>query len=157
MANLQDIAKLDKHKPGEYVHVIDRARCEGCGQCVSVCPNGVLELRALSQAEKHQLPFFARLRVTIHGNKQSWVVSPNACEGCGLCVVACEERAIILKKNSSILSVKSGQKMNKDAKLNHYGELYCLFCGGSPSVTKVTDVTNITCMKCVSGAITKIS
>lgn len=85
-----------KHKPGEYVLAIDRLRCEGKGPCVPACPLGVLKIRSLSQPEKRQLPFLARLRVAVHGNRQAWVVKPNACDGCGRCVVACPEQAIKL-------------------------------------------------------------
>lgn len=36
---------------GEYYIIIDTDRCDGCGECVKVCPNGVFEI-ALDDYDK---------------------------------------------------------------------------------------------------------
>ena len=76
--------------------IIDSSRCEGAGDCVEVCPFDVFELRKPTTTEWEKLTWLARLKVTVHGGKQGFVVSPDACETCGLCVRACPEHAIRL-------------------------------------------------------------
>lgn len=75
---------------------IDPARCEGKGACVDVCPFDVFEIRRLAPAERRALPWVARLKVAVHGGRQGFVVSADACQACALCVAACPERAIRL-------------------------------------------------------------
>lgn len=79
--------------------IVDSRRCENKGPCVEVCPYNVFEIRALTTAERKALPLRARLKVWAHGGKQSFVVRPEACHACGLCVTACPERAIRLEKS----------------------------------------------------------
>ena len=77
--------------------VIDAHRCEGKADCVRVCPYDVFEVRALTPAELKALPFLPRLKVRVHGGKQGFVVRPDACQACGLCVTACPEKAVTLR------------------------------------------------------------
>ncbi len=58
----------------------------------------VFEIRDLTAAERGALSFLTRLKVWVHGGKQSFVVRPDACQACGLCVTACPENAITLSK-----------------------------------------------------------
>jgi electron transport complex protein RnfB len=60
-------------EPGAAVPHVS-ARCDGAGQCVDVCPQGVLT-RVLRRVR---------------------VVSPAACNGCNRCVEACPDDAITL-------------------------------------------------------------
>jgi 4Fe-4S ferredoxin len=76
--------------------MIDTRRCEGAGDCVSVCPFNVFEIRKLTPSEREVLPWVSRLKVLAHGGRQAFVVRPDACEACGLCVRACPEHAIRL-------------------------------------------------------------
>jgi NAD-dependent dihydropyrimidine dehydrogenase PreA subunit len=62
------------HK-GEYVAVLNKDRCIGCGKCASRCQFG-----ALSYTESDSQP----------------VITPEACYGCALCHDVCEESAIQL-------------------------------------------------------------
>jgi len=86
-----------KFAPGTVVPVIDPMRCEAKGPCVPACPYDVLEIRPVSAEEKARLPMMGRIKLFVHGGKQAFVVNADACEGCGLCVKACPERAIRLK------------------------------------------------------------
>jgi 4Fe-4S ferredoxin len=84
--------------PGVVVPVIDRTRCEGKEDCAAVCPYDVFEIRSLTREERSALPFGARLKALVHGNRQSFAVRAEACHSCGLCVAACPERAIRLAR-----------------------------------------------------------
>ncbi len=52
---------------------IDVSKCIGCGNCVDVCPNDVLDLDAEGIAT---------------------VVRPEECEECGTCEAVCTQNAI---------------------------------------------------------------
>lgn len=81
---------------GVLAPVIDPRRCEGKEDCVEVCPFDVFEVRKLTRAENDALPFMAKIKVAVHGGKQGFVVRPDQCHACGLCVTACPEHAIRL-------------------------------------------------------------
>jgi 4Fe-4S ferredoxin len=83
-------------KPGAWFPEVNRARCEAKGDCVDVCPYGVFEVRRIDEGEYRALPFGARLKVFFHGKKSAYTPKADACRACGLCVVACPERAIRL-------------------------------------------------------------
>jgi len=87
-----------KQQPGTFGPVIDRARCEGKADCVVICPYSVFELDILPPEDRTALPFLARIKGTLHGWKQSFAVNADACQACGLCVSACPEKAITLKR-----------------------------------------------------------
>ncbi len=85
-----------KQPAGVIAPVIDRTRCEGKRDCAAVCPYDVFEIRTLTQDERSALPFLARLKAMMHGNRQAFAVNAQACHACGLCVAACPEKAIRL-------------------------------------------------------------
>lgn len=87
--------------PGRVAPQIDASRCEGKADCVRVCPYEVFEIRTLRREERQSLPAMARLKVWVHGGKQGFVVAPDQCHACGLCVQACPEKAIRLVKRPS--------------------------------------------------------
>ena len=99
-AGLKEGGNITRRNSGKYVPVIDKSRCEGCGDCVSVCPNGVLEMHILSGEEKLDVPFFIRLKISAHSNTQVRVVKPDACKRCSHCVIRCRKHAITLKRNT---------------------------------------------------------
>ena len=82
--------------PGAYVPRVDRRRCEGKTDCVAVCPYDVFEVRTIDEAEYRALPALARLKLWVHGKQTAYTVRGDACQACGLCVVACPEQAITL-------------------------------------------------------------
>lgn len=91
------MAQECKDHPGTVVPVINPNKCEAKGDCVAVCPYGVFQIRTLTAAEKAGLNWVGRLKTWAHGNKQAFVVQPEACHACALCVPACPERAITLR------------------------------------------------------------
>jgi NAD-dependent dihydropyrimidine dehydrogenase PreA subunit len=93
-----DSNKACKFPPGVMTPEINPSRCEAKGPCVPACPYDVLEIRSLTAEEKSVLTPMQRFRTFVHGNKRAFVVDADACRGCGLCVEACPENAIKLKR-----------------------------------------------------------
>lgn len=87
-----------KQSQGDFAPVINRNKCEGKGPCVSICPYDVLELGVLSKADRASLSFVGKIKAFAHGNNQTFVVRPDLCAACGMCVQACPEKAIRLVK-----------------------------------------------------------
>ena len=81
--------------------VVDRARCEGKKDCVDVCPEDVFEVRRMDDADFAALGFFAKLKSRAHGRLSAYTPNAAACRSCGLCVVACPEKAITLVPSST--------------------------------------------------------
>lgn len=86
-----------KAEPGASRPVVNRARCEGKSDCIEVCPYDVFEVRTIDRADYEPLPFFSRLKIRVHGMKTAYTPRADACRACGLCVVACPEKAITLE------------------------------------------------------------
>lgn len=63
-----------------YEVLIDSTKCNGCGECVDVCPNEVFEL---------------------YGNK-SVALNAEDCIGCQNCVIVCKKEAIIVREFGSV-------------------------------------------------------
>ncbi len=82
--------------PGKYRPVIDRFRCEGKADCVAVCPYEVFEVRTIEPQDFAGLSFLGRLKSRAHGKKTAYTPRAELCQACGMCVVACPEKAIAL-------------------------------------------------------------
>jgi len=87
-----------KADPGGWRPVVDRSRCEGKKDCVEVCPYDVFEVRRIDDAEFRALSFLGRLKLRVHGMQTSYTPRAADCHACGLCVKACPEDAITLRK-----------------------------------------------------------
>ena len=86
-----------KAPPGSWEPVVNRARCEGKAECQVVCPFDVFEVRAIDENDYKALPFLARIKLRVHGKRTAYTPRAEQCQACGLCVVACPEKAIVLK------------------------------------------------------------
>jgi NAD-dependent dihydropyrimidine dehydrogenase PreA subunit len=85
-----------KAEPLAFRPVVDHSRCEGKHDCVDVCPYDVFEVRRIDDADYASLGLIAKLKVRVHGMKTAYTPNADACKACGLCVVACPEKAITL-------------------------------------------------------------
>ena len=59
-----------------YVVKIDTDKCQGCGECVDICPSEVLELT----------------------DEKATVKNPDECAGCESCVEVCEDGCITVSE-----------------------------------------------------------
>lgn len=87
-----------RQAPGVLVPVIDPNRCEGKSACVAECPYGVFIVRRRERSELPQLNVLGTLKWWVHGGVQAQALHADQCHGCGLCVSACPEGAITLKR-----------------------------------------------------------
>lgn len=85
-------------EPGTWVPVVDRNKCEGKRDCVEVCPESVFEVRRIDDADFAQLSFLGKLKSRAHKRMTVYTPAADACRACGLCVVACPEKALRLTK-----------------------------------------------------------
>jgi NAD-dependent dihydropyrimidine dehydrogenase PreA subunit len=83
-------------EPASHVPVIARGRCEGKAECVAVCPYGVFEVRTIESEDFRALSLLGKLKSLAHGKRTAYTPQADACQACGLCVVACPEEAITL-------------------------------------------------------------
>jgi NAD-dependent dihydropyrimidine dehydrogenase PreA subunit len=83
-------------EPESWAPVVDHERCEGKHDCVDVCPYAVFEVRRIEDADFATLSFLGKLKSRAHGRKTAYTPNAAACRACGLCVVACPEKAISL-------------------------------------------------------------
>ena len=88
--------ELCKAAPATWRPVVDHARCEAKRDCVDVCPYDVFEVRRIDDADYAALGWLARLKVLAHRKQTAYTPRADRCQACGLCVVACPERAIRL-------------------------------------------------------------
>ena len=91
-----------KHAAGEFTPVIDRNRCEGKEDCVRVCPFNVFAINVLATAARGELSLKGRVKGFVHGYKQAFAINAADCQGCGLCVEKCPEKAIRLQRNAIV-------------------------------------------------------
>ena len=87
-----------RQEPGVFAPVVSRSKCEGKKDCVEVCPYGVFEVRTIEDRDFAQLGFFAKLKSRAHGKQTAYTPNADACRACGLCVKACPEKAITLRR-----------------------------------------------------------
>ncbi|MFL6111197.1 MAG: ferredoxin family protein [Catenulispora sp.] len=93
-----EILCRSKAEAGSVLPVVDRNRCEGERDCFDVCPYDVFQVRVLTAEEREGMSFVGHVKSFFHGYNQAIVAQPQDCHACGLCVKACPEKAITLRK-----------------------------------------------------------
>jgi 4Fe-4S ferredoxin len=88
-----------RQPPGRIAPVVDFGKCEGKGDCVRVCPEDVFQLRRIDAADYAAQPLLNRFKLRIHGMQVAYTPNSDACRSCGLCISACPEHAITLRRN----------------------------------------------------------
>ena len=81
-----------KDGSGEYFISIDTDRCNGCGRCVEVCPQHVLEMRTMMVDLEDVL---VAAVTEAHRRKIKYSCAPCKPEKKPPCVVACQQDAIV--------------------------------------------------------------
>lgn len=76
--------------------IVDFNKCSGVGPCVPACPFEVFELKPISENDKKDLNWIGKLK-TKFNDKKAYVINSENCNACGLCVIACPEKAIKLR------------------------------------------------------------
>jgi len=84
-----------KHPTGAFMPVIDRFRCEGERPRL---PLQRVRDRQARRGRTREPSLIGRMKATVHGNRQAFAVRAEQCQGCGLCVAACPEKAIKLAR-----------------------------------------------------------
>jgi NAD-dependent dihydropyrimidine dehydrogenase PreA subunit len=83
-------------EPAKWAPRINRGKCEGKKDCVEVCPYGVFEVRRIDDADFAKLGLLGKLKSVAHKRQTAYTPKADQCHACGLCVVACPEKAIDL-------------------------------------------------------------
>ena len=89
-----------KPEAGLLAPIVNWSKCDGKTTCVEVCPYDVFGMDEISDEQFKALPFFGRLKTRLTGRTKAFVLHPEACHSCGLCVQACPEKAIKLSKST---------------------------------------------------------
>ena len=76
--------------------VVDHGRCEAKRACVAVCPVDVFEIRRITPEDFDRLRPLGKVRSVAHRRMTAYAVRADSCDGCGLCVTACPDQAIVL-------------------------------------------------------------
>jgi 4Fe-4S ferredoxin len=90
-----------RQAPGAFMPVINRNACEGKGPCVPACPFDVLEMGVLAKDDRAGLSLRGKIKAFAHGGNQAFVIRPDLCAACGLCVQICPENAISLVRRDA--------------------------------------------------------
>lgn len=76
--------------------VVDFNKCDAHGICTHVCVHDVFKISRISAEQFSQLSFMGKLKTIFSDNRKAFVVQPENCHNCGLCVKACAQQAIQL-------------------------------------------------------------
>lgn len=76
---------------------IDESRCNGCGECITACAEGAIELR----------------------NGKARVVSESFCDGLGACLAVCPQGALTIEERDAEVFDEKAAKEHKKADFSH--------------------------------------
>jgi NAD-dependent dihydropyrimidine dehydrogenase PreA subunit len=112
---LSAVAIECKKPPGVIQPVVRFDRCEGKADCVRVCPENVFEMRRIERADYEELGLISRFKLRVHGMQVAYTPNVDACRSCGLCVTACPEGAITLRKTDKSAAAPSASSAHPPA------------------------------------------
>jgi ferredoxin len=84
--------------PGVFRPLVELGRCEGKGDCVRVCPENVFQVRRIDEPDYRSLNLLHKIKLRVHGMEVAYTPNADACRACSLCVSACPEQAITLRR-----------------------------------------------------------
>jgi NAD-dependent dihydropyrimidine dehydrogenase PreA subunit len=90
-----------KQAPGVTAPLVSLKRCEGNGDCVEVCPENVFRVQRIEPEDYRGLNTLQKFKLRVHGMRIAYTPNADACRNCGLCVSACPERAITLRRRGT--------------------------------------------------------
>jgi NAD-dependent dihydropyrimidine dehydrogenase PreA subunit len=82
---------------GKLMPVVNFNKCGAKEDCVEVCPYGVFEMRPITPEDSQKLNLKGKIK-TFFFKEKAYVIAPDQCHSCGLCVTACPEKAIKLTR-----------------------------------------------------------
>ncbi len=85
-----------KEEAGKLMPIVDFNKCEAKSPCVEVCPYNVFEIQKITSEQFAELSFLGKIKTVVHGKEKAIIINADECHSCGLCVVACPEKAIKL-------------------------------------------------------------
>lgn len=77
---------------------IDLNKCEGHGICTHVCAEDVITMKRITSLQFSQLNVRGKLNALLSNNLKANIEHPERCNRCELCVTACTEGAIVMKR-----------------------------------------------------------
>lgn len=86
-----------KEDAGKVFPIVNFNDCGGKEDCVEICPYNVFEMRPIMKDDKIKLNFKGQIK-TFFIKQKAYVINPEQCHSCGLCLQACPEKAIKLTK-----------------------------------------------------------
>ncbi len=89
-SNCSDIAE-------KLMPLVNFNNCGGKEDCVAACPYNVFEMQTITKEDKATLTLKGKIK-TLFFKEKAYVINPEQCHACGLCIQACPERAIKLTK-----------------------------------------------------------
>lgn len=89
-SNCSDVAE-------KLMPVVNFNSCDGKEECVAICPYDVFEMQFISKEDKLKLNLKGRIK-TFFFKQKAYIINPDKCHACGLCIQACPENAIKLTK-----------------------------------------------------------